>query len=223
MKHLICVFGVVALGALPAGASTVSFGFGGTNQVSFNGGTEGSWTEFQNGGITTQQIDCVVGIGTTTHVCGDPGLGSSNNIPITAPGAGTLPGTITNYALVDGDPQWGAPIYTNMTGLTTGTTYTVSFYQASTEETSATPHAAYDNSWLAFLLPTADTAGVYICPQPYCATHSTQKAAPTGSTEVFNGSTSATTYMATPAGAPLRGSRNRLRSWLRPRIRYLNS
>lgn len=200
MKCVICALGVLALAAVPASASTVSFGFGATNEVSFNEtGTEGSWTEI--GIVTGQQIDCVVAIGTSTHVCGDPGPGAAANIPITAPGntnTPPLPGTITNYGLVDGSPQYGAPIYTNMTGLTVGTPYILSFYQASSQEIGATP-TAYDNSWLAYLLPTADTAGVYICPQPYCATHSTVTAAPTGSTEVFNGSTSATTYMATPA------------------------
>jgi hypothetical protein len=198
MKHLICALGVIALAALPVCASTVSFGFGATNEVSYNEtGTEGSWTEI--GSLAGQQIDCVVAIGTTTHVCGDPGPGTAANIPITAPGAGTLPGTITNYTTFDGDPQFGAPIYTNMTGLTVGTAYILSFYQASSEETSAT-HTAYDDSWLAYLLPTADTTGRYICPQPYCATHSAVTAAPAGSREAFNGSTSATTYMATPAG-----------------------
>lgn len=195
MRNLICVLAVLALGALPACAST-TYSFGSTNNVSFNGGTEGSWTEANN--LSGQQIVCVVGIGTTTNTCGDPGPGTANSIPITAPGTGTLPGGVTNYAMIDGDPQYGAPIYTDMTGLTVGDSYTISFYQASSEETGATPPTAYDDSWLAFLLPTSDTSGTYICPQAYCGTHSTETAAPAGSTEAFNGSTSQ--YMQNPAG-----------------------
>jgi hypothetical protein len=83
--------------------------------------------------------------------------------------------------MIDGDPQWGAPVSVDLTGLTDNDTYTVSFYQAATEETS-NPEIAYDDNWEAYLLPTSDTSGVYICPQAYCTDNSgTKIAAPAGS------------------------------------------
>ena len=132
MKHLICLLGVAALGALPAHAS---LDFGLANNISLNGGTAGGWTEIDD--VSGQQIVCVVAIGNAANVCGNPGPSpSATSIPITAPGAGTLPGGITNYLLDDGAPQYGAPVYTDLTGLTSGDVYTLQFYQASSEENS---------------------------------------------------------------------------------------
>src|SRR5437016_13465378 len=107
--------------------ATTTYDFGATNNISFasspNPYVKGAWTEsFTGGAGTTEQIVCVVALANTGHICGNPGPGSSVNIGIpAAPGnTGILPVGTTNYVVVDGDPTWGAPIWTNMTGLAVG-------------------------------------------------------------------------------------------------------
>jgi PEP-CTERM motif-containing protein len=165
--------------------------------------TAGSWTETNINGVTTtagnagtnENIVCVVALLSATHVCGDPGpTTGAANIPITAP-TGTPGGSVTNYLLIDGDSQWGAPVSADLTSLTPTDTYTVSFYQAATEELQPsglplTGATAYDDSWLAYLLPTSAAGGTYICPQAHCSANGgTVTPAPVGSTLAFNGNT----------------------------------
>ena len=57
--------------------------------------------------------------------------------------------------------QWGAPIYSELTGLIANGTYTVTFYEASNEENGNTK--AYDDNWLVYGDPGA-TTGTYMCP-----------------------------------------------------------
>jgi hypothetical protein len=170
-RFKICLLGFVCLQAnVFAG---ISYSFGAAVQFSFASGTPaytaGVWTEFFSGTLanTSQQIDCVVGftVANETNTCGNPGPGSSKHIPITTAGqpgnSAILPAGTPNYAEVDGDPQWGAPIYTTMTGLIIGATYQISFYQASNEED--TNNQAYQDRWRVYIIPGA-TTGVYICP-----------------------------------------------------------
>jgi hypothetical protein len=146
------------------------------------------WTEDVLGttSTTTQQIVCVVGVSLTPtsgekNTCGTPGPtnggngaagpGSAAGIGITSEGepAGTPTG-ITNYLEVDGDPTYGAPVSTTLSGLLLNTTYTISFYQASNEEDGN--QREYNDNWLVYLIPgsqTFGTTGTYICPQSYCA------------------------------------------------------
>jgi hypothetical protein len=145
--------------------ASTSYLFGTTNEISFAAGstayTAGVWAEDFSGtiGTTTQQIDCVVDFTTTTHTCGSPVTGNAKNIPISGEPTGT-PGTAVNYVEVDGDPEFGAPISTTMSGLTIGDTYQISFYQASNEEGGVTA-TAFNDQWQVFVLP---TTGEYICP-----------------------------------------------------------
>jgi hypothetical protein len=194
-------------GTIPAGSPEDSVGI----SLGLEGYTAGSWTETNwndvtttaNNGNTDENIDCVVALASATHVCGNSGPNGAADIPITAP-TGTPGGGVTNYLMIDGDPQWGAPVSVDMTGLTKNETYTISFYQAASEETSATPNSAYDDSWQAYLLPTSDSAGVFICTQAYCADNGvnggTVAPAPSGSTLVFNGNTN-TLLMEDAAGS----------------------
>jgi hypothetical protein len=141
--------------------------------------TGGAWTAETYSGSTTQQIDCVVaftGGSSTSDVCGTSGtnLGSAANVTVvTAPG-GTNP-TGSNYLMVDGDPHWGAPISTVLS-LTAGDSYTLSFYQASNEESP--DNTAYDDSWQVYLIPGSTAAN--ICPQSYCTTHAAQTVVDSG-------------------------------------------
>jgi hypothetical protein len=169
-RFKIALLGFVCVQAnLSAG---LSYSFGAAVQFSFASGTPaytaGVWTEFFGGAFAaSQQIDCVVGltVANESNTCGNPGPGSSQHIGITTahqpPNSAILPSGTTNYAEVDGDPQWGAPIYTNMTGLTVGATYQISFYQASNEEDKN--NKTYQDQWLVYIIPGA-AAGVYICP-----------------------------------------------------------
>jgi hypothetical protein len=175
--------------------ASTTFSFGATSNISLasepTAFVAGSWTENENN--ANEQIVCVVALATTANSCGDPGPApNAQNIPITAP-TGTPGGGVTNYLMDDGDPQYGAPVSTPLTGLTVGDVYTISFYQSATEETSADTLTAYDDTWQVYLLPTTDPAGVYICPQAYCSTHSTVTAAPNAA--VFTAQT-----MDAPAG-----------------------
>lgn len=131
------------------------------------------WYEDNSGsGVTSEQIDCVVAFATTANSCGSPGPGSSASIAVYAPG-GTLPPGVSNYLMMDGDPEWGAPVSIDLTGLTAGASYTLSFYEASSEETTATPHTAYDDSFQVYILPGA-SSGTYLCPQAYCSAATTE-------------------------------------------------
>jgi hypothetical protein len=106
------------------------------------------WTE--NYVNTGEQIDCVLALAQTTHVCGNPGPGNAVNINIPAAPGGSLPGGVVNYLLVDGDPRYGGPVSTNLTGMTIGLLYQVSFYQASSEETPI--DTASNDKWEVFLI-----------------------------------------------------------------------
>src|SRR5262249_1281133 len=116
--------------------ASTSYSFGTTNNVSLASEspayTAGVWTEAFHGttATTTQQIDCIVALTTTANTCGNPGPGTSQHIGLpAAPGnRGILPTGTTNYLEVDGDPTYGAPVWTTMQNLVVGVTYTVSFY-----------------------------------------------------------------------------------------------
>jgi hypothetical protein len=155
-------------------SANITYDFGSTTNVSLAttsytvAGSVSSWTEAYTGGTgTTEQIDCLVAVLNITDTCGSPGPGSSKHIGIpSAPsGSGILPAGTANYLEVDGDPTWGAPVWTNMTGLTVGAKYELSFYQASNEENGN--NKIYDDSWEVYLIPGA-ASGPYIC--PVCAT-----------------------------------------------------
>lgn len=151
------------------------------NGAATSTGTNPGWTEDVLGttGTTTQQIVCVVGIALTAAqektTCGNPsGPGSSVAIGITSEGepgnAAALPNGTVNYLQVDGDPTYGAPVSTTLSGLLLNTTYTISFYQASNEEDGN--NREYNDSWDVYLIPGSQnfgTQGTYICPQSYCA------------------------------------------------------
>lgn len=150
--------------------SNESLQYTGNNYVS------GYWTEI-NGGTygSGQQIVCMVANTTTTNTCGNAGPGSAKHIPIYTPPSnyaiwgGTSSST---YLEVDGDPAYGAPVYTdldaaNADALVVGDSYTLSFYQASNEEGGS--KAAYNDYWQVYL--SAGTgAGTYICPASVCGT-----------------------------------------------------
>ncbi len=184
MKYLICAVGVATLAALPASAST-AYGFGtigGNNSgngisLASESYVAGSWTE--DTANTGQNIACVVSFTTTTHICGFPGPTNAVSVPIPADPGGTAGGS--NFFIEDADPHYGAPISADLTGLISGDSYTVSFYQATSEEIGPTP-TQYTDTWLPYLLPTSFSSGTYICPFAYCNTNSTETAAPTGST-----------------------------------------
>jgi hypothetical protein len=162
-----------AIGAQATLTASTSYSFGTSTNISFasepTAYTAGVWTENYTG--TTEQIVCVVGltVANETNTCGNPGPGTSQHISITTggqPGNSTiLPTGTTQYAEIDGDPAYGAPISTNMTGLTIGATYQVSFYQASNEEDGN--DKAYNDNWNVYVIPGA-ASGTYIC--PVCST-----------------------------------------------------
>jgi hypothetical protein len=165
-----------AIGAQATLNASTSYSFGAPTNISFASETTpysaGVWTENYTGGTgTTEQIVCVVGltVADETNTCGNPGPGTSQHIGITTAGqpgnSSILPIGTTNYAEIDGDPAYGAPISTAMTGLTIGATYQVSFYQASNEEDGN--DKAYNDNWNVYVIPGAAT-GTYIC--PVCST-----------------------------------------------------
>jgi MYXO-CTERM domain-containing protein len=78
--------------------------------------------------------------------------------------------------MVDGDPNYGAPVWTKMTNLIVGENYVVSFYQASSEEDGSNQH--YHDSWEVYVIPGA-SSGPYLCPQSNCAGVTTQATDPT--------------------------------------------
>jgi hypothetical protein len=150
--------------------SNESLQYTGNNYIS------GDWTEI-NGGTygSGEQIVCMVANTTTTNTCGNPGPGSAQHIPIYTPPSNYAlwGGTSTStYLEVDGDPAYGAPVYTdldaaNSDALVVGDSYTLSFYQASNEEGGS--HAAYNDYWQVYM--SAGTgAGTYICPASVCGT-----------------------------------------------------
>jgi hypothetical protein len=161
MKLRLSLLILLALYAESTATATLSFGAATNISMAFESTPHvaGSWTEdFNNSG--NQQIDCIVGFATTSHICGSPGTGTAQNIGIpAAPGGTTPPGA--NYFMADGDPTYGAPISTVLTGLTVGHTYQISFYQASSEENGN--NKAYNDNWQVYVIPGA-SAGAYICP-----------------------------------------------------------
>jgi hypothetical protein len=152
-------------------ASTSYFTFGTAQPFDLYNGTTiftaGNFSEVIAPGVTTQSIDCINALTNVTKVCGAPGPDSSVNINFpSAPGnQGIVPpnnvaGQTTNYLLVDGDDQYGAPVWTLMSGLTQGATYSISFDQASTEETGNSQ--ADTDSWQVYGI--SGTTPKYICP-----------------------------------------------------------
>jgi hypothetical protein len=138
------------------------------------------WTEAYFGTLadTTQQITCVVAVTNTTFICGDTGPGTANTIDIpAAPNSSSLPAGTSDYLMVDGDPDYGAPVWTEMTSLVVNESYTVSFYQASSEESGN--DKAYTDNWEAYVIP-GTGPGPYICPQSYCAGISEQTTTDSG-------------------------------------------
>jgi len=126
----------------------------------------GVWNENINTAITSQSIVCVNALANISKVCGNPGPDDSVSISIPTAPANTaiLPTGTTNYLIVDGDDRYGAPVSTEMT-LVVGATYTVTFYEATSEEDGSTQ--VDNDSWQVYVLPGL-TSGVYICPT--CAT-----------------------------------------------------
>jgi hypothetical protein len=132
----------------------------------------GLWTEVTGGGNdSTQNIDCMVDMITTAHTCGNPGPSSAVDVPISGTPAGAAATGASSYLEVDGDPMWGAAVYTdldaaNSDALMVGDEYTLSFYQASNEE-GGNPATPYNDSWQVYM--TSGTgAGTYICPITVC-------------------------------------------------------
>ena len=149
----------------PVFAST-SYSFGTSTDISLASETTayvgGSWTEVLIN-TTNQNIDCVLNLADTTHICGNPGPSGAANVGIPfAPGnTAGLPTGTTSYLVVDGDNTWGAPVWTTLSGLTVNSFYTVSFYQSSNEENGN--DQTYNDSWNVYLLPGAST-GTYTPP-----------------------------------------------------------
>jgi len=150
--------------------SNESLQYTGNNYIS------GYWTE-ANGGTygSGEQIVCMVTNSTTTNTCGNPGPGTAQHIPIYTPPSNYAiwGGTSTStYLEDDGDPAYGAPIYTDLDAangdaLVLGDSYTLSFYQASNEEGGN--KAAYNDYWQVYLSD-GTGAGSYICPSSVCGT-----------------------------------------------------
>jgi hypothetical protein len=172
---LVVLVSLLCAQATMKASTTYSFGSPTQVQVSFatNAYTAGVWTENYTGSLanTTEQIVCVVGltVADEQNTCGNPGPGNSAHISVDTTGGqpGNAPGALTNYLEIDGDPTWGAPVSTEMTGLTPGDAYTLTFYQASNEEDGS--KKAYVDQWLVYAIPNA-TQGVYMCPESYCTT-----------------------------------------------------
>jgi hypothetical protein len=154
-----------------AAFANTSYSFGTVNPFDMYNGTTtspaGVWNETINAAVTSQSIVCVNALANIATVCGSPGPDDSVSVSIPAAPGNTaiLPTGTTNYLIVDGDDTYGAPVSTDMTGLTVGVGYEVTFYQASTEEDGN--NQADNDSWQVYVLPGL-TSGVYICPT--CAT-----------------------------------------------------
>jgi len=152
--------------------ATTSYSFGSATQFDlYNGVTTsaaGVWNETINTNLTSQSIVCVNALANLTSVCGNP-TGPDDSVSINLPSApqnqAILPTGTTNYLIIDGDDTYGAPVSTDMTGLTVGANYVVTFYEASTEETGNSQ--ADTDEWQVYVIPGA-TTGTYICPT--CAT-----------------------------------------------------
>jgi hypothetical protein len=199
VTHVVLLALVCAQATLTA---STSYSFGSTNQITFDSAgasptyTRGVWTENFTGTntTTTEQIVCVVGltVANETDTCGSPGPGTAQSISITKGGqpgnSVILPSGTTNYAEVDGDPNYGAPISTQMTGLTINATYQVSFFEASNEEDGN--NKVYSDNWLVYVIP--GTTGSYICLSTVCNSNSPGFPAvnpPVGATLAFTSST----------------------------------
>jgi hypothetical protein len=165
--------------------ASTSYTFGLTSDISLasepTAYTAGSWTEaaYPNTATTGEQIDCVVALAATGHICGNPGPGSSVNIGIpTAPlNTAILPTGTTNYMMVDGDPTYGAPVWTKLTTVI-GENYVVTYYQASTEENGNSQN--YNDNWDVYVIPPPASTGPYLCPQTDCAGITMTTTNPTG-------------------------------------------
>jgi hypothetical protein len=157
-----------------AAFATTSYSFGTVNPFDMYNGSAtsaaGVWNETIAPGVTSQSIVCVNALANISNVCGNPGPDDSVSISIPAAPTNTaiLPAGTTNYLIVDGDDTYGAPVSTDMTGLTVGATYQITFYQATSEENGN--NQADNDPWQVYVIPGA-TTGAYICPT--CATPTT--------------------------------------------------
>jgi len=183
MKHRFALAVLLPLCAQATLTASTTYDFGAATTISLSDEstayTGGAWTAETYSGSTSQQIDCVVaftGASSTSDVCGTAGtnLGSAANVSVVNVPGGTAPAG-ANYLMVDGDPHWGAPISTVLS-LTVGDSYTLSYYQASNEESP--DNTAYDDNWQVYLIPGSTAAN--ICPQSYCTTHAAQTVVDSG-------------------------------------------
>jgi hypothetical protein len=166
---------LVVLLSLGCGQATLtastSYSFGSVTPFDLYNGEAGVWNDTVAAGTAGagESIVCINAVGNIANVCGNPGPDDSKNISIPAdPGN---PGTITNYLIADGDPTYGAPVYTDMTGLVVGDNYILNFDQASSEEDGNAKE--YHDNWLVYAIPyTPPGSGVgpYICLNTVCAT-----------------------------------------------------
>ena len=169
------VFVLALLCATLSANTTYDLSFGSYSnealQYTGNNNVSGDWTEIAGGTYGSgEQIVCMVADTTTTNTCGNAGPGSAQHIPIYTPPSNyaTWGGTATStYLEDDGDPAYGAPIYTDLDSansdqLTAGVEYTLSFYEASNEETNSTP-TAYNDYWQVYM-SSGTGPGTYICP-----------------------------------------------------------
>jgi hypothetical protein len=161
--------------------ASTSYSFGINQPFDLYNGTAGVWNDTVASGSagTGESIVCINAIGNTADVCGNPGPDDSASISIpAAPGNQTIvppnpsPGaTSINYLIEDGDPTYGAPVWTDMTGLTPGDNYILTFDQASSEENGNAKE--YHDNWLVYAIPytpPASGVGPYICLATVCTT-----------------------------------------------------
>lgn len=194
---------LLAVGAQGTVRASTSYSFGSSSNLSLASESTpyvaGSWTEAFFGTISTtnEQIDCIVALTTTTNTCGNPGPGTSQHISLPAASGNRkiLPAGTTNYLEVDGDPTYGAPVWTTMQNLLVGQNYTISFYQASNEENGN--NKAYNDSWEVYVIPGSGT-GPYLCPQSFCAGITTQTSVDSGDLAFTSAAMNNTGAKATP-------------------------
>jgi PEP-CTERM motif len=169
LMHLRSTLAALLILCAQAATANTTYTFGAATNASLDSNlpvyTAGVWTEITNN--TSEQIDCMVVMANITDTCGSPGPGSSQHIGIPSAPTNTaiLPTGTTTYLEVDGDPTWGAPVSTDMTGLIVGQEYSVSFYMATNEENGN--NKAYDDYWQVYAIP-GTGVGPYIC--PVCST-----------------------------------------------------
>lgn len=112
--------------------ANTTYTFGSTNNVTLGSESSSAWTE-----VGSTSVDCVVGLASIS-ACG---------LSLSIPGnAASLPSGTSNYLAANGTS--GNPVWTNITGLSQNTSYTVSFSDASSNG---------NGQWLAYILPGGST------------------------------------------------------------------